>query len=308
MGGIDIKKLRAMGKDLAKKSGEGEGLFLYSNKMERDKEVSIRILTPPDHANGVYFVEQTGWWIDGKFYLTNDMDIIGGEDVIAKEIAKAKAANDEDLDALIAAKKGNGMPILKKEFRYLVPVLLMDVKYDGDDLIHCKVEDYRVLVAKPTLLNAIHSVFTSRPFQNGTAAGITDRVKGNNLELLKSGEGTKTKYTCVGDPTTIEVDEKWYNEAKMPNVWAMTKESANSDERLVSVIRNYLYGDTIIEDTKKTSDTSNTEAKTSKEPVTAKAVKASTTGTSEPKKEPSKAKRSIIDDVEDGVDDGIQDL
>lgn len=308
--GLDIKKLRAMSKDLTNKAGGGDGLLWYANKL--GEEENARILPPPEEANGVYFVEQAGWWIKGKFYITNDTEILGGEDVIAQEVELAKNSEDEDVIALVNKKK-EGMPILKKEYRSLVPLLQLDVTYnDDDELVDCKVVDARLLVAKPTLLDSVHKVVTHRQYQNKTFHGIADRVKGSNIILSKTGTGKETKYTAMGWNSQMEMEEKWYDPKKIPNAFEYTRKCAKSDEYLRSVIRNYLYGEAIIEDESSSDSASNTTAASTSTPK--RAASKSSGGhkrqkISEEAKETKtvhkkpEAGRSLLEDAASGVSD-----
>lgn len=312
--GLDIKKLRAMSKDLTKKAGGGDGLLWYANKL--GEEDNARILPPPEEANGVYFVEQAGWWISGKFYVTNDTEILGGEDVIEQEIELAKNSEDEDIIALVNKKK-NGMPLIKKEYRSLVPVLQLDVIYDDDDeLVECKVVDARLLVAKPTLLDSIHKVVTHRQYQNKTFHGIADRVKGSNIILSKTGTGKETKYSSMGWNSQMEMDEKWYDAKKIPNAFEYTRKYAKTDEVLRSIIRNYLYGEAIIEDANSgSSDTKETATEKNAE----KMEKTASSGgghkrqkisdnVEEEKSAPKKSTgRSLLDDAASGSGGGVLD-
>lgn len=308
--GLDIKKLRGMTKELNNKSGDGEGLFLYANKL--GEEDDVRILPPPEEANGLYFVEQSGWWVNGKFYITHDTEILGGVDVINEEIEIARKSTDEDVLALVN-KKNNGMPVLKKEYRSLIPILTLKTIYDdADEIISCSVEATKVLVAKPTLLTAIHKIVTGRQYQNKTDNGIADRVKGHNLILSKTGTGKDTKYEAMGWNVPMEMDEKYYDPKKVPNVFKLTEKAATSDEHLRSVIRNYLYGDAIVEDATDESES------TKKESTPKTDTKSAKTGSARPKRgavkeaatsADKKATRSLLDDAEaTSGDDSIDDL
>lgn len=259
-GGLDMAKLRGMQKDIAKKAGQGDGNFIYSNKLP--EEMDFKIAPPPDEALGVYFIEQQGWWVDGKFCMVNSTPLFDGVDVIQEEIDAAKDAQDDSLDALIN-KKNNNIPVLKFETRYLIPGFQLDVTFDNNDQVSAvKVvdDDCKVLFAKPTLLTAINKVVTSRPFQNGTKYGAADRVKGAPIILGKTGAKLKTVYSATPWNQPLELDEKYYDEKKLSNVFEITRKMAKSDTYLRSVIRNYLYGDAIIEDPKEEKEEG--EAKT----------------------------------------------
>lgn len=246
-GGLDIKKLRSLQKGINQKAGGGDGIMLFSNKLP--EELDVRLLPPPAIGNGVYYVEQEGWWIAGKFYLSNSTEHLGGGvDVIQEEIDQAKESKDPELKALVEKKKDN-IPMLKKEFRYLMPILTLKSEYDDDEnLVSCNVIEAKVLVAKPTLLKAINGVVTSRPFQNGTKDGIADRVKGYNIIVGKTGKGLDTEYLAMGWNEQMELDEKWYEAKSVPNVFEMTSKAGKSDAFLRSAIRNYLYGEPLLAD------------------------------------------------------------
>lgn len=240
--GLDIKKLREMQKSIKKKAGQGDGLFLYSNKIT-EEGIDIRILPPKPSMNGVYFLEETGWWINGKFVVVDE-----DNDVIEDEIEEARASKDKTLIALLD-KKRNNMPIVKKETRYFIPILLLNTKYDDDDeLISCTVDEAKILVAKPTVLTEINAIVTARQFQNGTKYGVADRVKGYNITLIKEGSGLNTKYRAIGWNEQTEMDEKYYEDKEIPDVFKIHQKSLKSEEYQISVIRNYLYGEDIIED------------------------------------------------------------
>lgn len=109
----------------------------------------------------------------------------------------------------------------------------------------------------------------------------------------------------------MEIEEKWYEAKNVPNVFEMTSKAAKSDEHLRSVIRNYLYGEAIIEDAAASTEegekeTPAAEAKpaTSKRPNLANAHKekdetAKPAATAKPKT----ASRSLLDDAEEDLND-----
>ena len=245
--GLDINKLREMQKGITKKAGKGDDdFFLYSNKL--GEEENIRLLPAPPEMNGIYFTEQEGWWVNGKFHIVNSTGILGGSDVIEEEVNEAKAKKDKELDALISAKKDKA-PLLKKETRYLIPILHLACVYNKqDELESFSVidEKAKVLVAKPSLMNEINAIVTARPYQNKTVDGIADRVKGYNIIVGKKGKGLDTEYYAMGWTEAVEMEEKYYKE--FVNTDELTRKVAKSDTYLRSVVRNYLYGEPIIED------------------------------------------------------------
>lgn len=239
---LDIKKLREMQKQINNKAGQGDGILFFSNKLT-DEGMDIRLLPPKENMNGVYFLEQTGWWVNGKFYPV-DPD----NDVIEEEIEEAKASKKRDLIALVE-KKNNGMSVLKKETRYLLPILILKAVYnDDEELVSVKVEETRVLVAKATVLMEINKIVTSKQYQNGTKDGIADRVKGWNITLMKEGKGLDTKYHAIGWTERTEIDEKWYEDKNVPDLIKIDGDMRKSEEFTISVIRNYLYGEPLLEE------------------------------------------------------------
>lgn len=303
--GLNIEMLRKKQQEIKKAAGQGgDNLFLYSNKLGEAED--IRILEPRDNTNGSYFVYQEGWWIDGKFFVTGAS--IGGADVIEDEVDRAKNSKDKDLIALVNAKNTNSAPKLKKETRYLVPILHLDCEFDKQDmLVDFTVKDDmgKVLVAKPTLLSAINNIVTARQYQNGTENGIADRVKGWNLTIGRSGKGMDTTYSAIGWTAQMEMDEKYYGD-KVPDVYEISKKAMKSDEYLRSVIRNYLYGEDIIEDDSATeTEGGKTEAKTADKAAPSRAGRGSKQAEKEEKEEPKKAGRgrSLIDDAEAALND-----
>lgn len=259
---MDIKKLREMQKRIENKSGKGDDkMFVYSNKLS--EEDNIRLLEPHPNLNGLYFVEQEVWWIKGKMYLSNST--YGEKDVIQEEVDLAKAQKDKDLDALLSAKEnknGQMVPVIKKETRYLIAILHLLVKYDDDDNMEsCDVIDDmgKVLIAKPSLMNEINTIVTSRQIvgaTKGTEHGAADRVKGFNMVVSKKGSGLNTEYGALAWLEPMEMPAKYYE--KPIDIQDMTDKMRKEDEYLRSVIRNYLYGEEIIADVNAKS--SNTDA------------------------------------------------
>lgn len=289
--GLDLKKLRDMQKNISKKAGAGDSIFLFANKL--GEEVDVRLLPTRDNMNGLYFLEQTGWWINGKMYIVD-----GDHDVIGEEIEDARALKDKAITALLDKKK-DGMPLVKKETRYLIPVLLLKTKYDSQEQLEsCEVDEVKILVAKPTLMLNINEVVTSRPYQNKTQWGMMDREKGYNMIIGKSGKGLDTKYSAIGWVEPMEMPEEYYAEDKLPDLLGMQEKALKSDEHLISVIRNYLYGEDIIEDVAAESEEEEAP-KAAARPVTKSARPARTAPSA--KATPAKVKptggRSILEDA-----------
>ena len=311
---LDIKKLREMQKQINNNAGKGDGILLFSNKLT-EEGLDIRLLPPKENMNGVYFLEQTGWWVNGKYYPIDE-----DNDVIEEEIEEARASKKKDLIALIDKKEG-GMAKLKKETRYLLPILVLKTVYnDDEELVSCKVEEARVLVAKATVLMEINKIVTSKQYQNGTKDGIADRVKGWNITLTKEGKGLDTKYHAIGWTERMEFDEKWYEDKVVPDVVKIDNDMRKSDEYLVSVIRNYLYGEDILEEDENDEEEDDKPTKKKSAPAPKKAPKKVVEEEEDeddfdeeeeeekPKKKakkptPPAKKKSVIDDLDDEDED-----
>lgn len=310
--GLNMKKLRDMQKEIKSKSEGGGGLFLYSSELP--EELDVRILPPKANMNGVYFLEEEGWWVNGQFVL------VGSNDVVKDEIDKAKKSKDEDLIALIN-RKNKGIPAIKRQIRYMLPILVLDTEYDEDtdEMTKCEVDGQKILVAKPTLMREINRIVTARPFQNGTDFGVADRVKGNNIIVGKQGKGLDTEYMAMGWNESTEMNAKWYE--NLPDILETHEKAKSSPERQRSLIRNYLYGDEIIEDSKSgdsagSSDDDAAEEKPKRKRSKLKKKDPKEEEEEEPKKdvageseeskaqpEKSKKVRSILEDAAGDLDD-----
>lgn len=288
---LNVGKMRELQGQLKNSGGGSSDLFLYSSKLT--EETDVRILPPTPQLEGAYFIKQINWWVNGKGYTSYES--FGESCPITEEYLEAKNSGDPDLIALLQAKKNN-RPVVKKEITYLVPILHLNCKWDAAD----NLESFdlftgkaRVLVAKPSLLSAINVIVTSRHFQNGTEDGITDRVQGHNLSLSKTGAGLDTVYDAQGWPTPMEMPEQYYMEDFVPDVVAILNKGRKSEAHLRSVIRNYLYGEPIVEEPKE--DSTPTATKPSK-PTATKASKPTATKTAKPSRpSKSKAKTNIAD-------------
>lgn len=303
---LDLKKLRKKHKEI--KTGGGDDLILYSNKLP--EELDIRLMPPTEEMAGVYFVEQHGWWVDGHFHAVASS--FGGTDFIEEEIDAAKAANDPELNALLEKTKqvGSGkMKVVKRETRYLVGILVLNVPDEDDGEVTVKDDMVKVLVAKPSLLKQINKTVTHKLYQNGTPDGICDREKGFNLVIGKSGAGLDTEYSAQGYLQPMEMDEKYYKAPKYLDLLKFAKGGLKSEAATRSIIRNYLYGEDIIEDPKKDESEAITKTVTKAKTTTAKKAK---TGNGRPSKVTKKNKaveaegtvsKSLLDDVESELED-----
>lgn len=290
--GLDISKLRDLQKNIKKKAGQGDGVFLYSNKLTPEG-TDIRLLPPLPNMNGIYFLEQTGWWINGVFVIVDE-----DNDPIDQEIEEARASKDKSLIALLDKKKDK-MNLIKKETRYLLSILVLNVTYNKyDEPERVEVDDAKILICKPTLLTEINTLVTSRHYQNGTKNGIADRVKGWNITLSKEGQGLDTKYRAIGWTTQMEMEEKYYEEDKIPDIIKVHRKAMKSIEYQRSVIRNYLYGEDILDDETEDDDTPQAPVKKASKPKRS-IVEDEDDDDYVPQKPVKKAKKSIADDEDE---------
>ncbi len=231
---LNLKALKDVQEDLNNR-GNGD-LYFFANEIK--DETDVRLLPPLPHQNGIYFIEQVGYWINKKYYVspaTFDEDC-----PIDEEIEEAKALGDPDINELL-----NSQSIQKKS-RFLIPILMLDCKFDKDgECTSYKVVDRKgkILVAGPMLMKAINKVVISRNFQNGTEDGIMDRVKGHNLILNKTGKNLDTDYTAIGWNYPLEIEEAYYKPESIPDIVKITEDDLKSNKFLRGIIRNFLYGE-----------------------------------------------------------------
>lgn len=230
---------------------KGSGNVVQASKL--GEEFDFRVIPPiyPEQE-GIYFLERKVWWIDGKPYTSPAT--FGEEDVIDEEIAEATelARKDKTLSKLL-----NDERKLKAQTEYWVPVLLLDVEFDGKGKpkkVEVKDDKVKILAMGGMLMRAVNKIAVGRQYQNGTDDGFADRVEGYNILATKTGTGLNTEYSAEGWRETWEMDEKYYTEKAVPNVIELTRKQIKGDDYLRSVIRNYLYGEAIIEDKKSGDD------------------------------------------------------
>lgn len=238
---LNIGALKEVQEDLNRR---GSGMLLMAKDIT--EETDVRILPPLPGMNDVYFIEQFVWWINGKSYVSPASPCFGGNDVdvIEEEITEAKRLNDPALNRLVINNKK-----CSRKSQFLLPVLLLKCTFDdqGQPVTVIVVDGKaKILMCGPMLMKAINKVAVSRNVVNGTPDGFTDRVKGYNFTLSKTGKELDTEYACVAWPTQWEFEEKYYID--YPNVMEYADQHLASDIHLRSVIRNYLYGEPIIED------------------------------------------------------------
>lgn len=216
---------------------QGGDLFLTGKHIKDD--TSIRLLPPLPKMEGMYFATVVKQWINKKPYTS--LETFGEACPITEELEAAKEQlatskkPDKELHTLLSDEQR-----LKKKKEFYIPVLLLDA--DG------KVLGPRVLQAGPMLMREINKIVTGPRYQNESENGITDRKLGRNLSLSKTGEGIKTEYKAVPWPNSTVMPKEYYTEDKIPDVLDLVEKSRKSEVVLRSAIRNYLYGEDLIEE------------------------------------------------------------
>lgn len=244
---IDFTKLGKAKKQLEDRTS---GNIVYASKISAGKEFDFRILPPHPDMDGLPYFERISWNIGDK--ILTSKETFGQDCVIEQEIAKAKALVEKNKTsknpeyrqaATDIAKLLNDWMKCKKKSEYLIPIITLED--DGQDY---KPGEVKLLSCGATVVKDILNVMSNRKYQNGTENGVADREIGRNFTLTKSGEKKDTKYSVQPWPDVMEMPESFYREDKLPNPVAYAKKTIKSDEHVISVVRNYLYGDPIIED------------------------------------------------------------
>lgn len=223
---LDMNRLKNLDSELG-----GDSALLYANKITN--ELDIRILPPTERMGGVYFAERKLWWINNKPYLSNST--FGEDDVIQQEVDIAKTNKDADIQELLADDKK-----LKSSSDYLIPVLALNCQFGGKgEVISIKVDGGKgkLFVVGKMLLKAINKQVTSKFCQ----PDITDRVDGFNVLITKTGAGMKTEYGADAHRQSFEMDEKYYLAYPCPVEYL--EEERVSDAYLRGIIRNFIYGE-----------------------------------------------------------------
>lgn len=290
MAGLDFKALNEVQEELVNRSG-GDGLFFYQKEI--GKETDIRILPPYPNMHGKYFLEVVCHWINGKKYISPET--FGRPCVMQQMIDEAKASGDKELKALLDDKDN-----FQKKYEYIMPILLLDLKFEGQEVVDVKVKDGRakILSCGPMLMKRINKVVCGRQYMNGTPEGITNREKGNNIILSKVGEKLNTDYDATGD-VSWEMDEKYYKD--YPNVVDLTEKAIYPDDYLEGVMKNYLYGDPMPPEPKMPERESTTSKKAETSTGRGAAKVTSTRGAKTDDKPAARTRGKAVDKTEEGT-------
>jgi len=250
---VDAKKLKDFQKELEDRTNLTKD-WINAQKLPSGEGIDIRVLDPLPNMNGLYFLEVSIWWINGKKIISPK--VFNEPDIVKEVIDEAKAQGDPDIDKLLKAVGPNG-PKIQEKTEYWIPVVQFAWKFEGDeiigifdadnnkdvDLIEKFIVDHaaKILACGPTLMKAINHEATVR---GGYV--MMEREKGFNLYIEKTGSGRNTVYKA-SKMDQMPMPEKYYGEGNTPDLLLMCKAGMNTDEYMENVICNYLYGDELLE-------------------------------------------------------------
>lgn len=249
---IDLDALAQFDEELGKRSS---GVSSYFSQGEIGAETDFRVLPPSPELSPLFFLEEKGYWINGKRYVSPAT--FGEACVIAEEIEEAKRLNDPDVNKLL-----NFGKTFNNRSTFLIPGLLLDVQLDNHGVptnITVKDNAPKILQATTMLVRAMITVARSRFAQNGTKDGMFDAEKGFNFVLSKEVSGNRTEYKATKWPESWSIPSIYLE--KVPDIYSITRKRLKSDRYLRSVIRNYLYGEAMLEEESRYGDDTTASAK-----------------------------------------------
>ena len=225
---MDQKKLKQEHDQLTKGAG---GDFM--TQKEIGDKTYIRLVTPNENLNGVYFFKEIIYWINNKPYVSYES--FGEECPLKLETDEARKSDDPEIRAMIKDRDNFSV-----KPSYNMVVLECACKFKAGALKKFKVLNKRVLQAGKMLVTAINAIVIDEQYQNGTEDGIADRKKGfcMTLERIDKG-GINVDYNATGFKMPNEVDKKWYKDN--PDLVQMSREKLFSKKDLTKIIRNYFY-------------------------------------------------------------------
>lgn len=252
---LDMNKLKQIQKNLEDRSSGSSSNWITQADL-KEAAIEVHILEPTPDMDGYYFLEVPIWWINGKKIISPE--IFGGQDIGTQIIKEVNASQDKEAKALLVQTK-NGMRVVQKSTEYWLPVLQFEWKFNktgeiegiyddkgnyDPELISQFVKDdrFKVFQAKISLLTGINSIATSRG-----GAFMTDKDKGFNLILSKTGEKKKTKYHVnKANEVDLPMPAKFYEDRV--SLIDIAKAQILTDECIDNIFGVYLYGEEEIED------------------------------------------------------------
>jgi len=263
---MDLSAIKKMQEE---SDNHADGDFLYTKEIKEGGEgIYIRLMPPTPRMAGIPWIKVKRYWINKKPYICPST--FDRPSPILEEIKLAKEDGDPELLDLCEDKK-----MLDIKTEYWIPVLHLDL-YDKDGeerekpvIIGDKVKIFPV---GPMIKDEITKIILSSQVAkfyakagNETKDKIADRVKGFNIIISKTGKGKETEYHAERMDTPQVMPKKLYE--AIPDVVGVVEEMIKSDEYLRSVIRNYLYGEEIIDEEKAKAKAKKQEAKKAAKPT-----------------------------------------
>lgn len=237
---LNYDALEQMQLDLEKRtSGGGDNKFIDVTKLKNKETITIRVAPPQEGMNGVVFVEEKGYWIYNKRYVTSNT--FGGKDPLQKLIDLVETDGTDTQKGLLKIWKGG----FQKKSNFYLPVLVLEMDYDRTGrLIGKEFKQNGILSCGIGVLNDIMKEVLSK-YNMNTGDGIADIKLGRNFDITKvvtkdQKGNDKTTYKVVMDPNVTEMEEEWYDD--IPNIVDMVTKKVVSDEEVKNAFKNYIYG------------------------------------------------------------------
>lgn len=228
-------------------------------RLTKEETKDIRVLDPLPNMNGLYYIEVTQWWINGKPIISPE--VIGEGDLVQSIMDDFKKDFDDQgagdqYKKLLNASKGAGMKLIQKSSAFWVPVLEFDWTVKNNQIVGIEGEDGQIdpdLVkkfikdGKPKILDAKMSLLKSinRQLTAGRAgATFLDQEKGFNMLIQRAGSGKDTTYVA-------QREDQMPMPADMYGVldpFEVAKSQLYTNKYIEDILANYFYGDELPKD------------------------------------------------------------
>ena len=268
----------------------GDYMVFRANQIDSGSEEYLRLMLPLDNMGGLYYKQVLVFWIAGKPYVS--LETFDEECPMMEEYNEAKKSGDSDLKKLMDSDK------FRLSKTYMMPALRINEELNskGESLSVSIIGDEAVIfecgtsVMKP--LNRIAS--NPKRIKQGKGESIFSREFGTNVIVTKTGSGLGTEYGAQADTGIMDLSDEDFDKyyENTPDIVDYLESQRKSPEYLRSVIRNYFYGDEVLDEAEaEDDDAEDSTSKTKAKRGTAK------------KSKPTKAKKgkkasSLLKDVE----------
>jgi len=241
MAGVDYKKLdeleAAYSQDVFNVSDGG--LFVGVKILDAKGTLFRLIPAVHENMNGVYMFNEHGYWINGSRIVSPKSF---GDVCPIEEEVKVALANDDDGSILKLIKSDN--------FQASATALFNVLQFDENENV---VDDMVKMFNcdRKTLLTSINGVL-----RNPDYSAIFDRKKGYNLRFTKTPkknrDGSKSAtYAATPQPGSCKVSKKYFDKENVPDIVELTRSKMKTEEEMLDIISNYLYGHDKIKSTSK---------------------------------------------------------